>query len=102
MNKFSMNVCPLCDKVTKFHKVNGVPAFECRDGHYQVELESESTIQHIFIDNLCLDNYSNHDKSRIFRLEDNQWNLVGEVAPIHASDEAAIRSRLNKLFPQYA
>lgn len=96
--KFSTNVCPLCDKVLKFHKTHGVNAFECPAQHYQVELDAENSIQHIFIDDLCLDNYSNHSRSRIWKLnEDNKWKMLLEVAPIHAASEEVIRARLSKI-----
>lgn len=98
MNKFSTNVCPLCDKVLKFHKVHGVTSFECPSKHYQVELDTNQSIQHIFIDDLCLDNYSNHNKSRIWQLgEDNKWKMLGEIAPIYAAREEVVRAHLNKI-----
>jgi len=98
MNKFSTNVCPLCDKVLKFHKVYGVNAFECPTKHYQVELDADQSIQHIYIDDLCLDNYSNHNRSRIWRLDaDNKWKMLLEVAPIYAANEEIVRARLSKI-----
>lgn len=97
MNKFSTNVCPLCDKVTHFRKVNDTPTFECRQGHYQVELNKDDTNQNVYIDNWCLVNYANANKSHVYQLHGENWKFLTEIPLVYAIEESAIRARLNKL-----
>lgn len=108
MIKFQTNVCPLCDKVLKFHQVAKVNVYSCPTqtcwgkSHYEVEYDKNATIQHIYVGNWGIDNFDNATRSRIYRKQagDTRWTLLTEVPHLSADTEENILRKLNKLLSQ--
>ena len=106
MIKFQTNVCPLCDKVLKFHQVAKVNIYSCPtsvDGrsHYEVEYDKKSTIQHIYVGDWGIDNFDNATRSRVYKKLPNtsRWSLLTEVTHLNADTEENMLRKLSKLFP---
>jgi len=103
MNKFEINQCPLCYNVLKLRKVSSVNTFYCitsaltNHSHYEVELDTQASVQHIYIDNCCIDNFPNISKSRIFIQNNlNRWILIAEIPHLKPEIEASMSAKLNK------
>ena len=98
--KFQTNVCPLCNKVLKLKQVAKVNVWSCstpsnhESTHYEVEYDVTTAIQHIYIDDLCIDSFVNSVKSRIYHRRNNKWVLTAEPYQIQADIEDNIRYQL--------
>jgi hypothetical protein len=107
--KFQTNVCPLCDKVLKFHQVAKVNVYSCHahtnygKSHYEVEYDKHATIQHVYVGDWCIDNFENMTKSRIYKRElrtgGEKWLLVADSFYFSLDTEENMLIKLNKLFP---
>lgn len=107
--KFQTNVCPLCDKVLKFHQVAKVNVYSCHThtpygkSHYEVEYDKHAVIQHVYIGEWCIDNFENMSKSRIYRRErkadGEKWLLVADHFYFSLDTEENMLAKLNKLQP---
>lgn len=109
MIKFQTNVCPLCDKVLKFHQVAKVNVYTCSNhaagerSHYEVEYDKAAIIQHIYVGDWGIDNYDNSFRSRVYKRlftgGTEKWVLVAETNRIFADIESRMLERLTRLVP---
>jgi hypothetical protein len=109
MSKFETNVCPLCSKVLKFHKIAGVNVYSCPSkleaigftdqSHYEVEYDKQDSIQHIYVLPFGIDNSSANYRSRIYKAGEagRKWGFVKEVPRVTATSEDMIRTKLDTL-----
>lgn len=112
--KFETNVCPLCDKVLRLRKIAGVTVYQCDtfidyEGptgpyskyHYEVEVDANMSIQHIYVGCWGIDNYSNATRSRIHKACERNgtvgWKLVTELPYIRPEAADVLLARVNKL-----
>lgn len=120
MNKFEINVCPLCSKVLKYRLASKVNVYSCPTTfefktatglavktHYEVEHDDKESIQHIVIGPWAIDNFSRDNllpAARVYKLytsesEDghNKWRFITDAPEIHADTEDNMLARLNTL-----
>lgn len=101
--KFQINVCPLCNKSLRLKKVAGVNVYSCAaasihgNSHYEVECDQNTIIQHIYVDDWCIDNVDSSIKSRVHKRVHNKWMLVAEPYLINADVEVNLRFQLSML-----
>lgn len=109
MSRFQTNVCPLCDKVLKFHQVAKVNVYTCTNhaegarSHYEVEYDKSATIQHIYVGDWGIDNFDTSYRSRVYKRTINagieKWTLIAETNRISADVEDRMIERLARLVP---
>jgi hypothetical protein len=115
MISFPVNSCPLCNQVLQLRKVSGVTVYSCPAtfefnsvtgvkprSHYEVECDKDQCIQHVYVDDWCIDTFDKGAKSRLHKLrtqEDgpSRWKFVVEVPRIVATQEDQLRARLQTL-----
>ena len=108
MIKFETNVCPLCSKVMTLRKVAGVTVFQCSTGalthstHYEVEVDTTKCIQHMYVGDWSIDNFSNATRSRLYRQSNNgsgsiKWRLMKEVPFLRPDLEERMLERIQQL-----
>lgn len=109
MNKFETNVCPLCSKVLKFHKIAGVNVYSCPtkleahgftdQSHYEVEYDKKEIIQHMYVLPFSIDNFATNYRSRIYKAGEagKKWGFVKEVPRVVAASEELVRAKLDNL-----
>lgn len=115
MINFPNTSCPLCGKMLRLRKVSGVTVYDCAStfdfygpgglrpkSHYEVECDKEQCIQHVYVDDWCVDTFGKSTKSRLHKLQTQEngpsrWKFVVEVPRIHADEEAKLRDRIQKL-----
>jgi len=113
MNKFETNQCPLCGEVLKLRRVCGVNVFSCptvtlsNHTHYEVEVDGQTSIQHMYVGSWSIDNFANSSRSRIYKQTPHpsgtgiRWKLMTEVSHIRPDLEASMSERLEKLMMTY-
>jgi len=115
MINFPTNSCPLCNRVLRLRRVSGVSVYDCpvtfafngpnglkEKSHYEVECDNDQCIQHVYVDEWCIDTFTKSTKSRLHKLvsqEDgpSRWKFVVEVPRINADLEDRLRERIQKL-----
>lgn len=105
----------MCNRVLRLRRVSGVSVYDCpamfafndpggvkEKSHYEVECDKDQCIQHVYVDEWCIDTFTKSAKSRIHKLQEqengpNRWKFVVEVSRIQADQEDRLRTRLQKL-----
>lgn len=112
---FPNTSCPLCGKMLKLRKVSGVTVYDCPTtfdfhgpmgikpkSHYEIECDVKECIQHVYVDDWCIDTFAKSTKSRIHKANHQEngptrWRFVVEVPRIMADEETRLRERIQKL-----
>lgn len=106
--KFQVHECPLCGEVLRFGKVAGVSVYNCKNAgtpggnnksHYEVEVDTKETIQHMYAFPYAVDNFASATRSRVYKWQDAKWKLLGEVPRIHAQRHDELMQHLQTTFP---
>lgn len=88
--------------------VAGVSIYECpvilndlpkntNSSHYVIEQDYKMEIQHMIVLPYSIDTYADSTKSRIYKVMENRWQLIHEVATIHPESQDKLLERLQKL-----
>jgi hypothetical protein len=100
--KFQTNECPLCGKVLHLKKVAGVSVYSClaeAKSHYEVEMDSQAIIQHMYVFPYAIDNYDNANRSRVHRWKNNRWSFMKEVTRIQPRPAGELLGHLQTILP---
>jgi len=108
MNKFETNVCPLCGNVLRMRKVSSVSIFACptdsehSTSHYEVEQDTKTSVQHVYVGPWSIDSFGDSNKSRIYKRTTRpdgsmRWQMVKEIPLLRTSSQDQMLDRINKL-----
>lgn len=106
--RFQTHECPLCNKVLRLKSNSGVSTYFCPDecetdgnykSHYEVELDTKQSIQHLYAFPYAVDNFANSGKSRVYLWDGNRWQFFMEVAFITAQPQESLLKHLYSVAP---
>lgn len=90
--KFETRECPLCGEVLRFGKIAGVSSYYCKNvgtpggnnkTHYEVEIDTKESLQHIYVFPYSIDNVASSGRTRVYKWKDARWRFIKEVQRIH-------------------
>jgi len=116
IHSFETRQCPLCDKVLQLKVAGKVQVYKCPEeiaftqegndtearSHYEVELDGQMDVQHMYAGNYAIDNFANGNKSRIYFWSQNdqgyyRWKFVTEVPRINPGPAEKLEGRIKTL-----
>lgn len=99
--KFQCNTCPLCNKILTFSIINKTNIFSCPvkandeiKSHYSVVSNNKGMTQIMYIMPFAIYNFSNGEKSKIYKLYKDEWKLVAETNTIPPSGISSLKNKM--------